>query len=113
MVFEDGCQRRDFVHVSDVAAANLAALSRIDLFDPPGLRPYNIGSGVPRTVGELSAALAAVHGGADPVVTGNFHAGDVRHITESSARAGRELGFSPTMTLEAGMAEFAEAAPAP
>lgn len=106
-VFEDGAQRRDFVHVRDVAAANVAALA---LPDPPvGLRAYNIGSGVVTTVAEMARALASAMGGPDPVVTGEFRAGDVRHITASSARAAKELGFSATVGFEDGMRELATA----
>lgn len=106
-VFEDGAQRRDFVHVADVAAANLAALGA-EL--PPGtLRAYNTGSGTPHTVGEMAEALAAAYGGPAPVVTGEYRLGDVRHITASSARLRNELGWLPQVPFLDGMAEFAAA----
>lgn len=103
-VFEDGGQRRDFVHVRDVAAANLRA---IELADPPAFRAYNIGSGTPHTVGDMAAVLAAAVDGPQPAVTGEFRLGDVRHVTASSARAMAELGYAPTTTFEDGMAAFA------
>ncbi|MBV1946657.1 NAD(P)-dependent oxidoreductase [Streptomyces sp. BV129] len=104
-VFEDGGQRRDFVHVRDVAAANLAALT---VPDRPGtLTAYNTGSGEPRTVGELAEALAAAHGGPEPVVTGEFRLGDVRHVTADSSRLRAELGWAPRVAFAEGMAEFA------
>ncbi|TGN79576.1 NAD-dependent epimerase/dehydratase family protein [Streptomyces bauhiniae] len=104
-VFEDGGQRRDFVHVRDVAAANLAALTAPDR--PGTLTAYNTGSGEPRTVGELARALAAAHGGPEPVVTGEYRLGDVRHITADSARLRTELGWRPGVAFAEGMAEFA------
>ncbi|MGW5332721.1 NAD-dependent epimerase/dehydratase family protein [Streptomyces bauhiniae] len=104
-VFEDGGQRRDFVHVRDVAAANLAALLAPDR--PGTLTAYNTGSGEPRTVGELARALAAAHGGPEPVVTGEYRLGDVRHITADSARLRTELGWRPGVAFAEGMAEFA------
>ncbi|MFF9391532.1 NAD-dependent epimerase/dehydratase family protein [Streptomyces griseoluteus] len=104
-VFEDGGQRRDFVHVRDVAAANLAALTAPER--PGTLTAYNTGSGEPRTVGELARALAAAHGGPEPVVTGEYRLGDVRHITADSARLRTELHWRPGVTLAEGMAEFA------
>ncbi|MFD8671582.1 NAD-dependent epimerase/dehydratase family protein [Streptomyces seoulensis] len=104
-VFEDGGQRRDFVHVRDVAAANLAALTAPDR--PGTLTAYNTGSGEPRTVGELARALAAAHGGPEPVVTGEYRLGDVRHITADSARLRAELRWRPEVTFAEGMAEFA------
>ncbi|MFF7965640.1 NAD-dependent epimerase/dehydratase family protein [Streptomyces sp. NPDC007903] len=104
-VFEDGRQRRDFVHVRDVATANLAALLAPDR--PGTLTAYNTGSGEPRTVGELAQALSAAHGGPEPVVTGEYRLGDVRHITADSARLRTELEWRPGVTFAEGMAEFA------
>ncbi|MFD7939650.1 NAD-dependent epimerase/dehydratase family protein [Streptomyces sp. NPDC059755] len=106
-VFEDGRQRRDFVHVRDVAAANLAAL---DADTPKGtLTAYNTGSGEPHTVGEMARALAAAYGGPQPVVTGEYRLGDVRHITADSARLRAELGWKPRVGFQEGMREFARA----
>jgi dTDP-L-rhamnose 4-epimerase len=106
-VFEDGGQRRDFVHVRDVAAANVAALVGLR----PGQRAYNIGSGTPRTVGEMAAALASAYGGPAPVVTGEFRLGDVRHVTASSVRASQELGWCARVPFEEGVAELAPQEP--
>ncbi|MGW1198684.1 NAD-dependent epimerase/dehydratase family protein [Streptomyces sp. NPDC002536] len=111
-VFEDGGQRRDFVHVRDVAAANLTAIGAAsgNGHTPPGsLRAYNVGSGIPHTVGEMAAALAAACGGPQPVVTGEYRLGDVRHITASSARLREELGWLPRVGFAEGMREFAAA----
>ncbi|MFJ8141481.1 NAD-dependent epimerase/dehydratase family protein [Streptomyces sp. NPDC096013] len=109
-VFEDGGQRRDFVHVQDVAGANLAALGGVDDLSQGGLRAYNVGSGDPHTVGEMAAALAESYGGPAPVVTGEYRLGDVRHITASSRRLRDELGWKPRITFAEGMTEFATAA---
>ncbi|MFE9480506.1 NAD-dependent epimerase/dehydratase family protein [Streptomyces spororaveus] len=116
-VFEDGGQRRDFVHVRDVAAANAVALESLvpqaaDTDTAPGPGPegftaYNVGSGDPRTVGDMAAALAAACGGPDPVVTGEYRLGDVRHITADSARLRRELDWRPAVPFAEGMAELA------
>lgn len=92
-VFEDGGQRRDFVHVRDVAAANVTALTDVRSAAGSGgradgtLRAYNVGSGEPRTVGDLARALSAACGGQEPVTTGEYRLGDVRHITASSHAA--------------------------
>ncbi len=107
-VFEDGGQRRDFVHVDDVALANLASLAAVDAAEP-GLRAYNISSGEPITVGEMAAAIAAAVGGPQPVTTGEFRAGDVRHIVASPARARRELGFVARVGPTDGLCDFATA----
>ncbi|MFE2964898.1 NAD-dependent epimerase/dehydratase family protein [Streptomyces sp. NPDC059340] len=106
-VFEDGGQRRDFVHVRDVAAANVAALEAGSRAG--ALTAYNTGSGEPHTVGEMARALATAHGGPEPVVTGEYRLGDVRHITADSARLRAELGWKPETNFAEGMREFATA----
>jgi dTDP-L-rhamnose 4-epimerase len=106
-VFEDGRQRRDFVHVRDVAEANAVALEA-DAAEGV-LTAYNAGSGDPRTVGEMARALATAYGGPEPVVTGEYRLGDVRHITANSSRLREQLGWMPVVGFEEGMAEFARA----
>lgn len=101
-VFEDGGQRRDFVHVRDVAAATVAAIA----VERGGFVALNVGSGTPRTVGELAAAAADASGGPAPQITGEFRLGDVRHITADSARARRELDWHPLVDFETGVAEL-------
>ncbi|WP_371658300.1 NAD-dependent epimerase/dehydratase family protein [Streptomyces sp. NBC_00280] len=106
-VYEDGGQRRDFVHVRDVAAANVTAL---EAESPAGaLTAYNTGSGEPHTVGEMARALASAYGGPEPVVTGEYRLGDVRHITADSSRLRAELGWKAEVGFEEGMREFARA----
>lgn len=106
-VFEDGAQRRDFVHVRDVAAANVAALEAS--WASGALRVYNTGSGEPHTVGEMARALSDAYGGPSPVVTGEFRLGDVRHITADSSRLHTDLGCKPEVGFREGMTEFAGA----
>jgi dTDP-L-rhamnose 4-epimerase len=104
-VFEDGGQRRDFVHVTDVARANLLALTAPEPVD--GV--FNVASGHSHTVGEMAAALAAAMGGPAPEVVGGWRAGDVRHVFASTALAADRLGFRATVDFTRGMAEFAGA----
>ncbi|MFI1889402.1 NAD-dependent epimerase/dehydratase family protein [Streptomyces jumonjinensis] len=106
-VFEDGGQRRDFVHVRDVAAAGAVALEALSGREPGALAVFNTGSGEPHTVGEMARALARAHGGPEPVVTGEFRLGDVRHITASSRRLTDELGWRARVGFTDGMTEFA------
>lgn len=107
-VFEDGRQRRDFVHVRDVAAATVLACER----HRAGVAAFNVGSGTPRSVGEMAEALARALNGPAPVVTGRYRLGDVRHITADSRRLREVLGWRPGVEFTAGMAELAQAAPA-
>ncbi|HVL04783.1 MAG TPA: NAD-dependent epimerase/dehydratase family protein [Acidimicrobiales bacterium] len=103
-VYEDGGQTRDFVHVTDVARANVAALTT------PLDRPFlavNIASGTPHTVVDLAHALAGDE--LAPVVTGKWRLGDVRHIVASPALAADTLGFVAEVDFAAGMADFASA----
>jgi dTDP-L-rhamnose 4-epimerase len=108
LVFEDGGQVRDFVHVRDVAVANVLALTAPD----PVAGPLNVASGEPRTVGDLAAALADAFGpGAPrPEVVGGYRLGDVRHVVASPERAAERLGFRAAVPFAAGMAEFATTA---
>ena len=105
-VFEDGQQRRDFVHVRDVARANLAALRAGSGGE---LHAFNVASGEPHTVGEMAGALATAFGGPAPEVTGRFRLGDVRHVVASPDAATAGLGFRAEIAFSAGMAEFAHA----
>ena len=104
-VLEDGRQRRDFVHVTDVAEANALAVAT----EPggPGLHAVNVCSGEPHTVGELAGTLAAAMGGPVPVVVGGARSGDVRHVVADPARAREVLGFRARVGFAEGVARFA------
>jgi dTDP-L-rhamnose 4-epimerase len=106
-VFEDGGQLRDFVHVRDVARANVIALT----VPEPHAGAFNVASGSPRSVGEMAVALSRAAGpeAPGPTITGEFRRGDVRHVFASPERARRTLGFDARERFEAGMAEFATA----
>ena len=106
MVFEDGQQRRDFVHVSDVAQAFLAALERPEAAG----EVFNIGSGEDRTVEAVARMQAASMGRADlvPEITQQARAGDIRHNIPELVKAQRALGYAPRQDFGAGLAELAE-----
>ncbi|MFN4001621.1 NAD-dependent epimerase/dehydratase family protein [Microcella sp.] len=108
-VFEDGGQRRDFVHVDDVAAANLAAAEWTRTETNGSFRPFNVATGEVHTVGEMAEALSDAYGGPHPQVTGQYRLGDVRHITASARRIHDELGWRATVRFDDGMREFAAA----
>jgi dTDP-L-rhamnose 4-epimerase len=105
-VFEDGGQLRDFVHVRDVARANVLALTAA----APVPGAFNIASGAPRTVLEMARALThAIADGREPRVTGAWRGGDVRHVFASAALAEERLGFRAREGFDRGMREFAAA----
>ena len=111
-VFEDGGQRRDFVHVRDVADCNVLALGATGSGGIPAgtQRAYNVASGTPHTVGEMASELAVSFGGmVQPKVTGEYRLGDVRHIVASPEAAARELGYRARVGFAEGVAEFAHA----
>ena len=105
-VFEDGRQRRDFVHVHDVARANVLAL------EAGAHGAFNVASAEPHTVGEMADALAAARGprALQPIIVGGARLGDVRHIVASPRKARVELGFRAEVGFASGMATFANAA---
>ncbi|MBC7633775.1 NAD(P)-dependent oxidoreductase [Aeromicrobium sp.] len=105
-VFEDGQQMRDFVHVSDVARANVAAIERVGKH-PTGLTPYNIASGHPFTIGQMAATLAEAAGGGAPVLTGDYRRFDVRHVVASPRAAAEGLGFTASVRPEEGLSALA------
>jgi dTDP-L-rhamnose 4-epimerase len=102
-VYEDGGQRRDFIHVRDIAAATVDAVES----DAEGSSAFNVGSGTPRTVGEMAGELARAVDGPPPVVTGAFRLGDVRHITADSSRLRETFGWVPREEFADGLRELA------
>ncbi|HEX7661301.1 MAG TPA: NAD-dependent epimerase/dehydratase family protein [Pseudonocardiaceae bacterium] len=105
-VLEDGRQRRDFVHVRDVAEANALAVEARPAEDG-ALVAVNICSGQPHTVGELATELAAASGGPAPRIVGGARPADVRHIVADPSRATKLLGFTAATPFTTGVRAFA------
>ena len=102
-VFEDGGQMRDFVHVDDVAAANVAAVEAT----MDGFNAFNVCSGRPISIMDVATQLCEVRGAPAPVVTGQYRTGDVRHIVADPTRAAEVLGFRAAVDPRDGLTEFA------
>lgn len=105
-VFEDGAQRRDFVHVQDVARAFVLAL-----YSPAAAgQVYNIGSGAPISICRVAEQIAAAMGRRDlrPVLLGKTRAGDIRHCFADISLARRTLGFEPSRCFADSLGELAE-----
>ena len=106
-VLEDGRQRRDFVHVRDIALANALAVETAGT--EGALTALNVCSGEPHTVGDMAVELAKACDGPSPKIVGGARAGDVRHVVADPARARDLLGFHATVPFAEGIAAFATA----
>jgi dTDP-L-rhamnose 4-epimerase len=106
MIFEDGLQRRDFVSVHDVASACRLALETPEACG----KVFNIGSGRQYTICELAERISQVMNKAhlEPLITGKYRLGDVRHCFADISEARRVLGYEPRVTLENGLGELVE-----
>ena len=106
MIFEDGEQRRDFVHIGDVARAFCEALAHPDA---PG-EVFNIGSGQDRSVRDVAVSIARSMNRNDiePEIAGKARIGDIRHCFCDCEKAQRILGFSASKDFDEGLAELAE-----
>jgi dTDP-L-rhamnose 4-epimerase len=102
LIFEDGAQSRDFVHVSDIVRANLLALSTME-----GGRVFNVGTGRSLSLLEMVASLRERLGGPAPEVVGRFRQGDIRHCFADVNRARDELGFEAKLRFEDGIEDLA------
>lgn len=103
-IYEDGKPLRDFVHVEDVARANLMAIES----DSASGRALNIGSGQPVSILEAANVLTEALGGRlAPQVSGKFRIGDIRHCYADLTRATELLGYRPTVSFEAGIGRMA------
>ena len=106
LIFEDGRQLRDFVHVEDVADAFVLATEH----PAASGGVFNIASGEIRTVREVADLLARAMNRSEiaPEITGRIRAGDVRHCIADISKAQRELGFRPSRRFADGLAELVE-----
>ena len=103
MIFEDGEQTRDFVHVSDIVQANLKAIET----DKADYQAINVGTGVAtsvRTVCELLAGGLGVD--LEPEIVGKYREGDIRHCVSDISKARTLLGYEPKVSLEKGIPEL-------
>jgi dTDP-L-rhamnose 4-epimerase len=103
MVFEDGLQSRDFIHVSDIVRAILLALES----DAAVGHAINLGTGVPTTVAQVAEVISAGMGlDIEPELNGRYRAGDIRHCHADVTRARELLGFEAKVSFADGMADL-------
>ncbi|MDT0643914.1 SDR family NAD(P)-dependent oxidoreductase [Zunongwangia sp. F363] len=105
MIFEDGKQKRDFIHVKDVARACRLAMETPEAAG----EVFNIGSGNQYTITHIADKLASVMGKhISPEITGKYRIGDIRHCFADTAKTKEILGFEPEVQFEEGLFELAE-----
>jgi dTDP-L-rhamnose 4-epimerase len=103
IIFEDGKQSRDFIHVSDIVRGILLAL---EADRAPG-HAINLGTGQPSTVLQIAQALSAgLETEIEPIRNGQYRTGDIRHCVADPQRARELLGFDAATTLEDGMGDL-------
>jgi dTDP-L-rhamnose 4-epimerase len=106
IVYEDGKQSRDFIHVTDIARANVMALES----DKADYQVFNVGSGRPTSILEVARVLAkklARGTPIEPTVSNRFRAGDTRHCYSDNSRIEKALGFKTLVPFEEGFGELA------
>lgn len=105
LIFEDGLQKRDFVHVKDVARACRLALETPEADG----EVFNVGSGNRYTIREIADKLAHVMGkDINAEVTGKYRVGDIRHCFSDLSKAKAILGYEPQVPFEEGLTELAQ-----
>jgi dTDP-L-rhamnose 4-epimerase len=103
LIFEDGLQTRDFVHVHDVARAFVAVLES----DSPTWDMFNVGSGKATSVAYVATTLARLlNKNIEPNILSKYRVGDVRHCFADVAKIETAFGFSATRDFGAGMDEL-------
>ncbi|MGN6564068.1 MAG: NAD-dependent epimerase/dehydratase family protein [Thermomicrobiales bacterium] len=103
LVFEDGGQSRDFIHVSDLVRGLLLALD----CEAANYQAINLGTGQPRTVRNVAVSLAdALDVALPPIVNHKYRAGDIRHCFADIARARHILGFAPQVEFGDGVRDL-------
>lgn len=105
LIFEDGLQSRDFIHVSDIVQANLLAMKN----GHANYEVFNIGTGRQLTVLDVVRALSKALGvEIEPQIVGKFREGDIRHCYADISKAQRVLGYTPRVTFEDGTSDLVE-----
>lgn len=103
-VYEDGLESRDFVHVSDVVKGTILALENKN---ESIIETYNIANGVKTTVLEIAKTLTNfINEDLQPIITGKFRVGDIRHCYADISKAHNMLGYQPEYNIERGISDF-------
>jgi len=105
IIYEDGKQLRDFIHVRDIVQANLLVADAAE--HDIAFQVFNVGTGDPHSIADFAKELTdSLRPGTAPEIAGQFRAGDVRHIFADISKI-RRLGFNPRVSFQRGVLEFA------
>ncbi len=104
MIYEDGLQSRDFVHVSDIARASMLSMER----DEGDYEVFNVGTGRPLTILAIAQALIdkLAEGQIEPQIVGKYRRGDIRHCFADIGKITDKLGFVPQVKFEDGVSDL-------
>jgi len=102
VIYEDGLQSRDFIHVQDIVEATLLAMEKADF------EVFNVGTGRPLTVLEMARILIEKLGGEglEPQMVGRYRRGDIRHCYADISKIRERLGFAPQVGFEDGISDL-------
>ena len=104
VIFEDGLQSRDFVHVSDIVRASLLAMES----EKGDHEVFNVGTGRPLTIAAIGQALIdeLAGGQIEPQIVGKYRRGDIRHCFADIGKITDKLGFVPQVKFEDGVSDL-------
>lgn len=105
IIFEDGLQTRDFIHVSDIVNATILAMER----DGANYEVFNVGTGRPITILEIaSSLLKQLNSDKEPVIVNKFREGDIRHCFADITKIKEKLGFKPKVDFDQGVSDLVD-----
>jgi dTDP-L-rhamnose 4-epimerase len=104
VIYEDGLQSRDFIHVHDIVRASLLALD----LDEANNEVFNVGTGAPLTVLDIARVLIGqlAEGRMEPEIAGQYRRGDIRHCFADISKLRERLGFTPEVSFEDGISDL-------
>lgn len=105
IVFEDGKQSRDFVHVKDITQSLILAMEKSNAKSDI----FNVGTGISTTIGDVALTLAKfINPKIQPKILKKFRVGDIRHCIADISKIKSKLGYKPKYSFEMGMKELIE-----
>ena len=100
IVFEDGLQSRDFVHVNDICQALVLAMEN----DSANGEIFNVGTGTPTTIKEVAEIITEkINPSLKPIFTHQYRIGDIRHCVADISKIKNKLGYKPNINFKEGI----------